>query len=127
VDLGEIEQTIVSSDRPMVPIHGSLHSHQWLLSNDGLALVDFDRAAMGHAELDIATFLAEWDYEPGTLSRVVKQSFMAAISGADESLINFYRAHKHVSKAFKATKASDGAAARIKCRRNLENAWRIIS
>ncbi|MFQ5630553.1 MAG: phosphotransferase family protein, partial [bacterium] len=50
-------------DSPRRPIHGSPHAHQWLDNGEQLGLVDFDRISFGHPELDIATFLAEMDYE----------------------------------------------------------------
>ena len=46
------------------PIHGAPHPHQWLLDVDGgLGLVDFDGFAFGPPELDVATFVAEMEYE----------------------------------------------------------------
>ena len=104
----------------LTPIHGSLHSHQWLCHASGLALVDFDRASMGHPELDIATFLAEWDFETTTLARAVQEAFMDAYASCaaiplNESAIAYYRAHKHLSKAYKASKGArpDRRAAKI--------------
>ncbi|HST67911.1 MAG TPA: phosphotransferase, partial [Mycobacteriales bacterium] len=51
-------------ERPLVPVHGAPHMHQWLVDGDGrLGLVDFDRYARGEPELDIATFLVELETE----------------------------------------------------------------
>ena len=36
--------------RPLVPVHGAPHMHQWLVDGSGrLGLVDFDRYALGRA------------------------------------------------------------------------------
>jgi thiamine kinase-like enzyme len=100
-------------------VHGALHTRQWLRKPDRLALVDFDRCAMGDAELDIATFLAEWDYESVPIGERVKSAFMAHINGKNVARIAFYRAHKHLSKAFKASRAlKTGAQAKVQ--RNLQ-------
>lgn len=125
--LDNLARTIPSEPKSIVPIHGSLHSHQWLVAGEELALVDFDRAAMGHAELDISTFLTEWDYEPGTRGEAIKHEFLAGFSRYDESKLQFYRAHKHLAKAFKAAKDTDPARAARKCQRNLENARALLA
>jgi hypothetical protein len=96
-----IEQHSAGSINTGVPIHGSLHSHQWLYSGSQLSLVDFDRAAMGDAELDIATFLTEWAYEKKARGEVFSHAFIEVFQRADQCKLAFYCAHKHLAKAFK--------------------------
>ena len=127
VRLENLTSTLLARARIPSPIHGSLHSHQWLKSANGLALVDFDRVVMGDPELDAATFLAEWDYEPETLGKPIKQSFLEAFGSFDEMHLQFYRAHKHISKAFKAAKGSAEQVARYKCGRNLRRAEQLLT
>lgn len=45
--------------RPLVPVHGAPHQHQWLADGEQLGLIDFGRFALGDPELDLATLLAE--------------------------------------------------------------------
>lgn len=116
---------------PFVPVHGSLHGHQWLLNGRSLALVDFDRASMGHAELDVATFLAQWDFEPGQVADIVKSTFLKAYAGAggpplNPQLLAYYRAHKHLSKAYKASKSTRLDESLVKVTRNLASAARWL-
>ena len=116
-------------DRPheFVPIHGSLHSHQWLRDDNQLALVDFDRAAMGYAELDIATFLAEFDYESPAFGTSVNRLFLAEFDQYDSSTLNYFRAHKHLAKAFKASRIPQPTTARRKTQRNLGRALQLLA
>ena len=108
------------------PIHGSLHSHQWLDGGGRLALIDFDRAAMGHMELDVATYLAELDYEPGRRSDMQLDAFLSALPPLNERLLRFYRGHKHLAKAFKACKQASGEDGLSKVCRNLNRASSIV-
>jgi thiamine kinase-like enzyme len=115
----------------LVPIHGSLHSHQWLVGERNLALVDFDRACMGHVELDIATFLAEWDFEDGSIAESIKEQLLSAYSSSctkplDEKLLTYYRAHKHLSKAYKASKSVVIETRQKKIQRALNSAKTLI-
>ncbi|MFQ5481567.1 MAG: phosphotransferase [Nitrospinaceae bacterium] len=93
------------------PLHGSPHVHQWLDNGSQLGLVDFDRISMGHPELDAATFVAEIDYEDPTTVRIdeLNQSFLEGYqtkAGAlNFDLFQAYRAHKHLAKALKASRA----------------------
>jgi len=97
--------------RPGVPIHGSPHVHQWLRDGDALALVDFDRLALGEPELDVATFLAEMDFEDPNEIRVaeINESFLEGYRSVwpelDPIRIQTYRAHKHLSKALRAARS----------------------
>lgn len=111
----------------MVPIHGSLHSHQWLVNDDRLALIDFDRAAMGHAELDIATFLAELDYESFEYAAKISRAFLDGFEDFDLPTLAYYRAHKHLAKAFKASKTTNSNDAANKTRRNLVRAVSLLA
>jgi len=125
--LRRLEQHIYRKGAPLVPIHGSLHSHQWLHDDGRLALVDFDRAAMGHAELDLATFLAEFDYESETIGSIVNHAFLSRFNDHDPDTLLFYRAHKHIAKAFKASKNSQPDIALTKTRRNLDRTTRLLA
>ena len=95
-------------DTPSRTIHGSPHPHQWLDHCGRLALVDFDRLSLGPIEIDVATFVAELDFEKGGLHAEVA-SFLAAyekrVGALDHRLMALYRAHKHFAKAFKAALA----------------------
>lgn len=93
--------------RPLVPIHGAPHPHQWLDDGMRLGLVDFDGFTLGDPELDIATFLSEVDFEkPHKMAcAAVNHAFLAgyeAVAGAvDQRLLAAYCAHKRLSKALK--------------------------
>jgi aminoglycoside phosphotransferase len=97
----------------LVPIHGSPHAGQWLDDGGQLGLVDFDRFSLGHAELDVATFVAEMDFENNSKGarELVSKTFLDAYAEAamsfDKALFNIYRAHKRFAKAFKVAKATD--------------------
>jgi len=112
-----------STEPTPVPIHGSLHSHQWLETNSQLALVDFDRACMGHLELDLATFIAEWDYEPGDIADTVITNFKSAYpNNVNPNLLCYYRVNKHLAKAYKASKSPHRSNAYFKTKRNMSKA-----
>jgi aminoglycoside phosphotransferase (APT) family kinase protein len=117
--LAWLEEHIFRRRAELVPTHGSLHSHQWLNDDGRLVLVDFDRAAMGHPELDIATFLAEFDYEAPTIAAKVNPAFLSQFRGHDPQTLLFYRAHKHLSKVYKASRQAQPELARHKVHRNL--------
>ncbi len=97
--------------RPLQPIHGSPHVHQWLIDGDRLGLVDFDRLSLGDPELDVATFLAEMDYEDPKrvpvhdINRAFIEGYESAAEPLDPIRLATYRAHKHISKALKASRA----------------------
>lgn len=102
--------------RLLRPIHGAPHPSQWLLSDAGLGLVDFDRMALGDPELDAATFLGELEFEGGLAipqERLAAQFLVAyeSVSGPlDHDLLRVYRAHKRLAKALRLARAfsSDG-------------------
>ncbi|MEZ4861138.1 MAG: phosphotransferase [Caldilineaceae bacterium] len=89
------------------PIHGAPHPHQWLNDGTRLGLVDFDGFALGDPELDVATFMAEMDFEDWESAPVaaINARFQAgyeAVAGPlDERLLNAYRTHKRLSKALR--------------------------
>ena len=115
----------------LTPVHGSLHGHQWLRDHGRLALVDFDRACMGDPELDVATFLAQWDFESGATPDAVKSEFTRSYESAsaielDPNLLAFYRAHKHLSKAYKACKSIDGRSRKKSLHRRLSSLKAVL-
>lgn len=95
--------------RRLSPIHGAPHVHQWLEGKDGLGLVDFDRFALGEPELDVATFLAEMDFERGTAVGAVKTAFLGGyeeVAGPlDGDVLRAYRSHKRLAKALRSARA----------------------
>lgn len=114
-------------ERPLVPIHGAPHAHQWLSSGERLGLVDFDRFSMGDAELDVATFIAEMDFEDREFVPVEEicaefvRGYESVYGTLDRALIQNYRSQKRLAKALKAARAVklDSAA---KASRNLRMA-----
>ena len=97
--------------RALVPIHGSPHPQQWLVEGERLGLVDFDRFSWGDPELDVATFIAEMDFEDQA-KYPVEQINRAFIAGYEtlagelrRDLLAAYRAHKQFSKALKAARS----------------------
>lgn len=91
--------------RPMVPVHGAPHMHQWLIDGDRLALIDFDRFHRGDPELDIATLVAELETE-SRMTAPVDQIESAAVAGyetvggaLDPERLRLYRLHKRLAKA----------------------------
>lgn len=98
------------------PLHGSPHLHQWLAHGTRLGLVDFDRAGMGDVELDLATLVAEIDFEPTLAKQSLATQIIAAYRDAggdiDAERLAFYRAHKHLAKALKQLRAASTTPAR---------------
>lgn len=96
-----------SAGQRLRPIHGAPHPHQWLAAGDRLGLVDFDGLAWGEPELDVATFLAEMDFEDEAQVPVaaINGAFQAGYAGVagplNADLLNAYRAHKRLSKALR--------------------------
>jgi Phosphotransferase enzyme family len=90
-----------------VPLHGAPHPHQWLAGPQGYALVDFDRCGRGDAELDVATFVAEVDFENPKRFDVARineefvRGFESVAGPLDPRRFGLYRAHKHVAKALR--------------------------
>jgi hypothetical protein len=100
-----------SGGRPLRPIHGAPHAHQWLDDGARLGLVDFDRMAQGDPELDVATFLGELDFETDLAIPVdrLAREFVAAYESVagplDRGLLAAYRAHKRLAKALRSARA----------------------
>ncbi|MCB0108165.1 MAG: phosphotransferase [Caldilineaceae bacterium] len=94
-------------EQPLRPIHGAPHPHQWLDDNGHLGLVDFDGFALGDPELDVATFLAEMDFEDwervpvAAINRAFQAGYEAVYGPLNPQLLNAYRAHKRLSKALR--------------------------
>jgi Phosphotransferase enzyme family len=86
------------------PIHGAPHAHQWLCDRDQLYLIDFDRFGLGDPELDVATFLAEWDFESESATEGVGHAYYDGFSDVaplNSRLVGAYRLHKYVAKALR--------------------------
>lgn len=95
-------------DTPLRTIHGAPHPQQWLQAGNRLALVDFDRLSAGPVELDVATFVAELDFEAGDTTaqcQAFVDAFAARAGSCDTRLLNLYRSHKYFAKALKAALA----------------------
>jgi len=97
--------------KPALPIHGAPHAHQWLDSGSRLGLVDFDRFCTGDPELDVATFVAETDFEDTGLVPVerINEQFVSGYESVygplDWPLVQLYRTHKYLAKALKAARS----------------------
>jgi hypothetical protein len=90
------------------PTHGAPHAHQWLDGPDGLMLVDFDRYGRGDPELEVATFLAESDFEASRFARMAGDAFRAGFEEEyplNPRLLGAYRVHKHIAKALRTATA----------------------
>ena len=113
------------------PIHGAPHAHQWLDGPAGLGLVDFDRHCFGDPELDVATFVAETDFEDrarvdvDALNRAFVDAYEDVAGPLDPALLAAYRSHKRLAKALKASRAPRADAA-AKATRNLRRALRCL-
>jgi hypothetical protein len=97
--------------RPLRPIHGSLHPQQWLVDGDRPGLVDFDRLSLGDPELDVATFLAEVDFEDPSVVPVAAvcaafvRGYRSRWPFLDADLLRAYRAQKRLAKAVRSARA----------------------
>lgn len=91
--------------RPLVPVHGAPHQHQWLADGDQLGLIDFDRFALGDPELDLATLLAELADESdrqvpmAVLTEAAVAGYAAGGVPLDRHRLRLYLAHKRLAKA----------------------------
>jgi len=129
--LDKLEKNHRLTDRPPKPLHGAPHPHQWLISEQGLGLVDFDRVCVGDPELDAATFIAEMDFEDAEKIPVdeINGSFLEAYQktagSLDSCLLQTYRCHKHLAKALKAVRSikSNGDC---KARRYVEFVEKVV-
>lgn len=118
--------------RPLRPIHGAPHAHQWLDDGGRLGLVDFDRFSLGDPELDAATFVAETDFEDpqavavDALNAAFIDRYERVAGPLDRTLLQAYRAHKQLAKALKAARSPDTHAS-AKAERNLRRALRALA
>jgi Phosphotransferase enzyme family len=90
------------------PTHGAPHAHQWLDGPDGLMLVDFDRYGLGDPEVEVATFLAEADFESSHFALAAGEGFRAGFEAEyplNPRLLGAYRVHKHIAKALRTATA----------------------
>jgi hypothetical protein len=90
------------------PIHGAPHAHQWLDGPEGLQLVDFDRFGLSDPEVDVATFMAEADFEDwpdaGAIGAAYRDGFEER-RPLKAGLVKAYRVHKHIAKALRTATA----------------------
>jgi hypothetical protein len=95
----------------LMPIHAAPHAHQWLVAGQELGLVDFDRFCLGDPELDVATFIAEMDFERSTqvpvaqLNRAFMDGYESHGVSLRKPLLQAYRAHKRLAKTLRSTRA----------------------
>jgi hypothetical protein len=93
------------------PIHGAPAAAQWLATAERLGLVDFDNFALGDPEVDIASLLANFDFEdvPRDRARELGTQFIEAWEGVagpvDRVRLDFHRGHRHLRKALRAASA----------------------
>ena len=93
----------------LVPLHTDLHPEQWLVSDSGLGLVDFDRMACGDREYDVASFLTELAFKDKGRGRFVEvqkafiHGYESMAIALNPALIDIYCAHKWLAKALRAT------------------------
>ena len=93
------------------PIHGAPHPHQWLVHEDRLGLVDFDRLALGDAEMDVATFLGELETEDElgapleSLTGEFLDAYQSRAGRLDHHRLLWYRAHKRLAKALRSVRS----------------------
>jgi thiamine kinase-like enzyme len=119
------------SDRALLPIHGSPHPSQWLISGSRLGLVDFDRFSLGDPELDVATFMAEVDFmkstliPTGTLNQAFVEGYEARYGQLDPARLRLYRAHKRFAKVQR-TACSLNPDAPSRAVRHMALAWEAL-
>lgn len=117
--------------RPLVPVHGAPHQHQWLADGRRLGLIDFDRFALGDPELDLATLLAELASESDrrvtmpVLTEAAVAGYAAGGVALDGQRLALYSAHKRLVKACR-TACSLRADAGARTRRHLVDVRRAL-
>ena len=86
------------------PVHGALHTSQWLERGCGFALLDYDSLALGDPELDAATFLADLDVQNrervpvDRLTAAFLAGYEATARALDPHRLAAYRAHRRLEK-----------------------------
>jgi hypothetical protein len=88
---------------PPRPVHGAPHPPQWLMSGDGLGLIDFDKLALGDPEADVAAFMEAAAAEDG--GEAVAAAFAAGYGPLDRDRLAAYRTERRVLKALRAASA----------------------
>lgn len=58
-DVAAAVRRLLPTDGPRGPIHGDLHPGQWIVSESGATLVDFERVAAGDPFLDVGNLVVE--------------------------------------------------------------------
>lgn len=58
-DVAAAVRGLLPTDGPRGPIHGDLHPGQWIVSESGATLVDFERVAAGDPFLDVGNLVVE--------------------------------------------------------------------
>lgn len=97
--------------QPLRPIHGDLDASQWLDDGERLGLTDFDDYALGDAELDVATFLVELEFEDriqlpvDVLSDAFRAGYESVSGVLNQELLTLYTAHKRLYKALRSARA----------------------
>ncbi len=93
------------------PVHGALHASQWLESDAGVVLLDYDSLALGDPELDAAAFLADLDVQNRERVPIqrLSESFIAGYEATagplDLRLLSAYRAQRRLEKALRVARA----------------------
>jgi Ser/Thr protein kinase RdoA (MazF antagonist) len=87
-------ECLVNEPAESHPIHGDFYDKQVLLNDDGVAVLDLDKAVRGHRAVDLANFLAHLhrDVAYGILTEDQVESFQ-------EALLEGYRATRSIRKS----------------------------
>jgi hypothetical protein len=112
------------------PVHGALHTSQWLEGACGFALLDYDSLALGDPELDAATFLADLDFQNrervpvDRLNAAFLAGYESTAGALDTRRLSTYRTHRRLEKTVRVARSfrpdGDRKAAR-RLRRALES------
>jgi Ser/Thr protein kinase RdoA (MazF antagonist) len=110
--LRQLEAAYASFDESELrPVHGALHTSQWLERSDSLALLDYDSLALGDPELDVATFLADVDVQNrrrvpvDRLNEAFLSGFESTAGVLDGRGLAAYRAQRRLEKALRVARA----------------------
>lgn len=110
--LRKIDAAYASFDESELrPVHGALHTSQWLERSNSLALLDYDSLALGDPELDAATFLADVDVQNrkrvpvDRLNEAFLSGFELTAGVLDRRRLAVYRAQRRLEKALRVARA----------------------